>query len=101
MNADVAVELGYGIGKIDLPKVLMVFNTAFGNPGELPFDLRSNRGPITYNLPEGSEAATVPSARKELTDKFAIALKPFIAAPPPTVKTPFDETSTTYSRPLF
>jgi hypothetical protein len=101
MNPNVAVELGYAIGKLGLSKVLMVFNTAFGIPGELPFDLRSKRGPITYNLPEDSEAETVASVRKELTDKFAIALKSFIARPLPTVGTPFEEIPTTYSKALF
>src|SRR5258708_8170627 len=51
MNPNVAVELGYAIGKIDLPQVLMVFNTAFRDPREFPSDLPSKPGPITYNLP--------------------------------------------------
>jgi hypothetical protein len=101
MNPNVAVELGYAIGRLDLSKILMVFNTAYGNPGELPFDLRSKRGPIPYNLPEGSEAEAVASARKELTDKLVIALKPFLVAPAPILEAPFEETATTYSKALF
>jgi len=39
-NPNVLVELGYAAGKLGWERCLLVVNTAFGGPEELPFDLR-------------------------------------------------------------
>jgi hypothetical protein len=65
-NPNVLVELGYALGVLKSERVLMVMNTAFGEPESLPFDLSKKRV-ITYRLTkEHREKAAV---RKELALK--------------------------------
>lgn len=57
-NPNVLIELGYAIKILDWKRIIMVMNTAFGNPKDLPFDLLKKRV-LTYNMTENtSERAT-------------------------------------------
>ena len=57
-NPNVLIELGYTIRILDWERIIMVMNTAFGKPEDLPFDLLKKRV-LTYNMPEdASERAT-------------------------------------------
>lgn len=57
-NPNVLIELGYALKALSHHKILMVMNTAFGRPDDLPFDLRMRRV-ITYEaLPEEEERST-------------------------------------------
>ena len=57
-NPNVLIELGYAIKIMDWERIIMVMNTAFGNPKDLPFDLLKKRV-LTYDMPEdASERAT-------------------------------------------
>lgn len=70
-NPNVLVELGYAIGKLGWSRVLLVQNTAFGAPDDLPFDLRGRRT-VTYHAPEGADKAAV---RKQLQQRLTPAIK--------------------------
>jgi hypothetical protein len=48
-NPNVLVELGYALKKLGWERVVLVMNTAFGSPEDLPFDLRSRRV-LSYNV---------------------------------------------------
>lgn len=69
-NPNVLIELGYAVGKLGWNRVLLVQNTAFGAPDDLPFDLRGRRT-VTYHAPEGSDRATV---RAQLQQRLTIAI---------------------------
>ncbi len=70
-NPNVLIELGYAIKTLGSARIIMVMNTAFGMPEQLPFDLRMRRV-ITYKVPETTEKA---SERNQLAKKLQSALK--------------------------
>lgn len=53
-NPNVLIELGYAKKALGPERVVMVMNTAFGAPEELPFDLRPRRV-VTYHMPATDE----------------------------------------------
>lgn len=56
MNPNVAIELGYAIAMLGDEKIMTIMNSYYGGVGDLPFDLRHKRGPVTYLLsPEASK----------------------------------------------
>lgn len=62
-NPNVLIELGYAIKTLGFSKIIIVMNTAFGEPELLPFDLRQRRV-VTYDMPEENEERA--GARREL-----------------------------------
>lgn len=70
-NPNVLIELGYAIKSLGSERIIMVMNTAFGAPEQLPFDLRMRRV-LTYNVSQSS-AEKAPE-RKQLEKKFQAAL---------------------------
>src|SRR5688572_21346019 len=48
-NSNVLVETGYALASIGADRVILVMNTAHGDPSDLPFDLRGRRV-LTYRL---------------------------------------------------
>jgi hypothetical protein len=50
-NPNVLVELGYALKALGSPRIILVMNTAFGEPELLPFDLRMKRV-VKYHIPE-------------------------------------------------
>ena len=71
-NPNVLVELGFAVSKLGWPRIIMVMNTAFGLPSELPFDLRGRRV-LTYTLPLEVKSKT--KERKLLARKLKAALR--------------------------
>lgn len=69
-NPNVLIELGYAVGKLGWNRVLLVQNTAFGAPDDLPFDLRGRRI-VTFHAPEGADKA---AARTQLQQRLAPAI---------------------------
>jgi len=69
-NPNVLVELGYALKSIGSDRVVLVFNTAYGEVSELPFDLRFKRV-MTYQMPQDGEPNQI---RKELRRKLKDAL---------------------------
>jgi hypothetical protein len=49
-NPNVLLELGYASAKIGWERVVLVSNTAHGDPDKLPFDLKHRRFPIVYKM---------------------------------------------------
>ncbi len=71
-NPNVLIELGYAIKALGWENIIMVINSAFGKPEELPFDLRMRRV-ITYcMLKESEDRAT---ERKQLQAKLEAGLR--------------------------
>ena len=70
-NPNVLVELGFAVRALGWPRIIMVMNTAFGPPSDLPFDLRGRRV-IPYNLPPGVESKG--EQRRLLAGKLRAAL---------------------------
>ena len=69
-NPNVLVELVYALKSIGSERVVLVFNTAYGEVSELPFDLRFKRV-MTYHMPQDVEPNQI---RKELKRKLNDAL---------------------------
>jgi len=42
-NSNVLIEVGYAVKSLGWERIVLVFNTAYGEPEDLPFDLRSRR----------------------------------------------------------
>jgi hypothetical protein len=70
-NPNVLVELGYALKSISSERVILVFNTAYGDVSELPFDLRFKRV-VTYQMSEDEEPSHI---RKLLRKTFKDALQ--------------------------
>lgn len=62
-NPNVLIELGYALKAKGNRQIVMVMNSAFGPPEELPFDLKQKKV-ISYALPEGTNDRL--SERKKL-----------------------------------
>lgn len=73
-NPNVLIELGYAVGKLGWGRVLLIQNTAYGAPDDLPFDLRGRRC-ITYHAPEGSDRAQV---RTVLQQRVSVAIRTIV-----------------------
>ena len=74
-NPNVLVELGYALKSLKSKRILMIMNTAFGEPKVLPFDLSTKRV-ITYRLAEvHQEKAAV---KKELALKLENGLRAIV-----------------------
>ena len=70
-NPNVLVELGYALKSLRSERLVLVFNTAFGDVSELPFDLRFKRV-LTYHMSEATEQNTI---RSSLASALSGALK--------------------------
>ena len=85
-NPNVMLEYGYALRAAD-HNLLGVANTAFGEPEQLPFDLRHRRC-ITYQASNERERM---AARVELAEKLAAALRPMMDAGSASRQFPWDE----------
>ncbi|CAD7491024.1 hypothetical protein ACXRSW_01470 [Aeromonas dhakensis] len=70
-NPNILIELGYAIKTLGWNRVIMVMNTEFGKPEELPFDLRSKRV-LTYCI--SSDAEEKSPVRNALSKTLVAAL---------------------------
>jgi len=71
-NPNVLIELGYALKILGSERILMIMNTAFGPPEQLPFDLSKKRV-VTYHMPE--ECKDRATERKVLTSRLQEALR--------------------------
>jgi hypothetical protein len=55
-NPNVLVELGYAVAELGWGNVVLVMNSAYGGPEQLPFDLRGRRT-VVYEMREGDSPA--------------------------------------------
>jgi hypothetical protein len=72
-NPNVLIELGFAITHVGWDRIILVQNTAFGSPDDLPFDLRGRRI-LTYTLHQPGEGA-IQNERNELSQRLEVALK--------------------------
>jgi hypothetical protein len=79
-NANVLIELGYAVAQLGWQRIVLTFNTGFGNfPTDLPFDIDKRRG-LPYEItPEASKTKGV---RSSLEAKLKDAVVTIIAAQP-------------------
>lgn len=69
-NPNVLLELGYAMRAVGASRVVLVMNTRFGGPEELPFDLKQ-RSVMRYDLGVGEEKGP---ARKALVERLVGAV---------------------------
>ncbi len=70
-NPNVLIELGYALHAKGHEALVLVFNKAFGELEDLPFDLKMRRI-LTYELPEGSKNRS--AVKAELVKDFKSAM---------------------------
>ena len=96
MNPNVAIELGYALGKPSKGagnRLLMVCNAHFGTRSDLPFDLAHKAGPIFFDLAPSASRATIEAEQTKLRRDLVTSLRPFLgtveaAAAPALMPTP-------------
>ncbi|MGZ8174461.1 MULTISPECIES: hypothetical protein [Methylobacter] len=71
-NPNVLVELGYAIAQLGWERVVLVQNTAYGSPEDLPFDLRGRRV-VPYSFRNGTSDRS--EVRALLQGRLEAALK--------------------------
>ncbi len=74
-NPNVLIELGYAVAQIGWERIILVQNSAYGSPEELPFDLRGRRVvPYSFNrdLNDRSETRALLQGRLEAALKAAL-----------------------------
>lgn len=72
-NPNVLLELGYAAAKLGWERIVLVMNTAYGAPEELPFDLKNRRFPITYKVgPDSRKDVDAVQAKLSEDIEFAI-----------------------------
>jgi len=65
-NPNVLIELGYAIKKLGFKNIILIFNKYYGNPNDLPFDIRQNRI-LSYHFDGNNKAEVANSLIKDLT----------------------------------
>lgn len=71
-NPNVLIELGYALKCLGYEKVILVFNSAFGDIKDSPFDLRTRRI-TTYEMPLKTQERA--EERKKLEIQFEAAIR--------------------------
>ena len=79
-NSNVMLEYGYALRAKSHSIMIPVMNAAYGRAEELPFDMRHQRFPLQYNLPETATKAERRKAVGDLTTDFEAILSRMIAA---------------------
>jgi hypothetical protein len=74
-NPNVLIEHGFALRVLGDNRIVAVMNIAHGEPEQLPFDLKTKRFPITYNLPDDADAQTRTKVRNELSNELEMALR--------------------------
>jgi len=81
-NPNVLLELGYALKALGDARVILVMNTVFGSPNELPFDLRRKRV-MPYELSESSvEKANQRATLAEALERAVRLILPSLALAP-------------------
>jgi hypothetical protein len=73
-NPNVLLELGYAAAKLGWDRLVLVMNTNYGDPEELPFDLRNRRFPLTFKLMPDSRK-DVGKIQADLSENIEFALR--------------------------
>ncbi|MDD7971410.1 hypothetical protein PUT78_09860 [Roseinatronobacter sp. HJB301] len=78
INSNVAIELGYALGKRGHEPLLKVMNTHYGDFDKLPFDLRDRRHPVAYCLSPDATKVQIETERKNLSRKLKAILAEYL-----------------------
>lgn len=79
LNPNVMIELGFARQALGYHRIVLVANSEhLSNIEELPFDLRGDRGPITYRLASGAAGAAIKEAKKILVAQLKTSLAAII-----------------------
>jgi hypothetical protein len=73
-NPNVLLELGYAAAKLGWDRLVLVMNTAYGDPEGLPFDLRNRRFPLTFKHTPDSRK-DVDRIQADLSENIEFALR--------------------------
>ncbi len=65
-NPNVLIELGFAAKSIGWERIVLVMNKDFGDPSELPFDLRTRRFPISFSPLADSKQKVAKSLQQQL-----------------------------------
>jgi len=80
-NPNVMFELGYAIYCLGSARVIPVMNTYYGNPDDLPFDIRHRRWPIQYYLAPNPQTVDREQAKESLKKGLTEAVSYFSSFP--------------------
>jgi hypothetical protein len=85
-NPNVLIEYGWALKSKGRSVVIGVMNSAYGHPTEhpLPFDLRHQRNPITYDLAEGSDETVRARVKGQLVAELIATAPPNLPLELPT-----------------
>ena len=84
-NPNVLLELGYAAARVGWHRVILIMNTAHGDPSELIFDLRNRRFPLTFTLSDLTRRE-VSSIEASLSARIEEAIRSTIQAEHSAVK---------------
>ena len=87
-NPNVMIEYGYALKTPGAQKIVAVMNTHFGEPTELPFDMRHRRFPLTYDLAPDADRETRSRVRERLATDISSAIVAVLDARPRPVMEP-------------
>ena len=73
-NANVLLELGYALHCPGSEQIVCVMNKHFGDPKQLPFDLRHRRWPLCYSLDDSATKEDIQSACTKLGEQLEDAI---------------------------
>jgi hypothetical protein len=96
-NPNVMGEFGFALKAKGWKRILLAMNTTYGEPAELPFDLRHCRFPATYQLatekPDADRRNKRAQFSAQLEWKIEAILDDFLAnsAPPPNLRQSLEE----------
>lgn len=79
-NGCVSIEWGWAEASLGSDALIGVMNSAYGNPGELPVDIRQNLVRVTYGLAESSSADELKAERERVTERLALEVERSIRA---------------------
>jgi len=80
-NPNVMFELGYAIYCLGSARVIPVMNTYYGNPDDLPFDIRHRRWPTQYYLAPNAQSVDREQAKESLKKDLTEAISYFSSFP--------------------
>lgn len=104
INSNVAIELGYALGKRGYEPLLKVMNTYFGDFEKLPFDLKDRRHPVGYYFPPNATKVQIDTERKKLARELKTILGEYLqklSAKPPVGLGKHEPTPTSYIETAF
>ncbi|BBB10391.1 hypothetical protein [Sphingopyxis sp. EG6] len=85
-NPNVLTEYGYARAVLDDEQIVLLMNTAFGPPTDLPFDLAHLRFPLAWELQDDAAAVERRRIRAAFATKLALCLDAsirYVLAKPP------------------